>query len=222
MGHVAVPADEQMSAAETITHVSNSTLLPEYELRVVDPQGGALPPARAGRLLLRTPCLFKGYFRREDLNKDIFDEDGFFDTGDVGYVDDEGHLYVTGRLKDLIIVGGRNIYAHDVEAVAIQVPGVHPGRTVCFGVTLPSYGTEGVVLLVESDEPEEKWPEVVERVRAAVARQADVDLFDARVAPRKMLRKSTAGKLARLDNRAWYLEGRFGPLPRQLVRAGGG
>ena len=82
------------------------------------------------------------------------DESGFYDTGDLGYVDEAGAVYVTGRLKDLVIVGGRNIYPSDLETVAAEVPGVYPGRAVAFGVPHRGLGTEALVVLFESESAE--------------------------------------------------------------------
>lgn len=200
-----------------VTHVSNGRCVPDCEVRIVDATGQPVPSCVAGHVLVRSTFLFSGYFRRDDLNSRLFTDDGFFDTGDAGYVDEEGHVYITARRKDIIIVGGKNIYPQDVEAAAAEVPGVHPGRIVCFGVEQQSLATEGVVLLFESEEPEDQWPEIARRARQSIPARLDVNLLDARVVPRSTLRKSTSGKLAREGNRQWYLEGRFGPIPPGLT-----
>jgi acyl-CoA synthetase (AMP-forming)/AMP-acid ligase II len=209
--HRAVAAAKEASGA--ITHVSNGTCVADCELRVVNDQGHEQPAGRAGQILIRSPCLFTGYFRRDDLNLNLFDEGGFFNTGDLGYIDELGHVYITGRLKDLIIIGGRNIYPQDVEQVVNQVPGVHAGRVVSFGVRMRELGTEGLVVLVESDEPEAAWDEIAQQIRKAVPGRLDIDVVDARVVQRGRLRKSTSGKLARVGNREWYLNGTFGKVP---------
>ena len=170
----------------------------------------SLPAGSAGRVLIRSPFLFSGYFRRDDLNASLFDREGFYDTGDLGYVDEQGHVYITGRMKDLVIIGGKNVYPQDVEQVVNEVPGVHAGRVVSFGVSMRGLGTEGLVVLVESDEPGETWSEIGERIRRAVPGRLDIDVVDARVVERGKLRKSTSGKLARGGNREWYLAGIFG------------
>jgi acyl-CoA synthetase (AMP-forming)/AMP-acid ligase II len=121
---------------------------------------------------------------------------------------------VTGRRKDLVIVGGKNVYPQDLEGLAGEVPGCHPGRAVCFGV--PVRGTESLVLLVESEEPEDRWPEIARQLRALAPARLDLDLVDARVVARGTLRKSTSGKLARDGNREWYLAGRFGAIPPMI------
>jgi acyl-CoA synthetase (AMP-forming)/AMP-acid ligase II len=206
-------AEAIRSTSEAIVHVSNGRCVPDCEVRIVDNDGQPLPRCSAGRVLVRSSFLFSGYFRRDDLNTGLFTDDGFFDTGDIGYLDEESHVYITGRRKDLVIVGGKNIYPQDVEESAAGVPGVHPGRLVCFGVEQRSLATEGLVLLLESDEPESDWVQLAQRVRKAIPARLDVDLLDVRVVARSTLRKSTSGKLAREGNRQWYLEGRFGAVP---------
>ena len=146
--------------SNVVTHVSNGRCVPDCEVRIVDATGQLVPPCTAGHVLVRSTFLFSGYFRRDDLNSRLFTADGFFDTGDAGYIDEEGHVYITARRKDIIIVGGKNIYPQDVEAAAAEVPGVHPGRIVCFGVEQQALATEGVVLLFESEAPEDQWPEI--------------------------------------------------------------
>jgi fatty-acyl-CoA synthase len=205
------------SISNALRHVSNGRCVPDCEVRIVNDAGQPLPRCSAGRVLVRSAFLFSGYFRRDDLNASLFNADGFFDTGDLGYLDAEDHVYVTGRRKDLIIVGGKNVYPQDVEQAAGEVPGVHPGRIVCFGVEQRSLATEGLVLLLESDEPETDWQQLAQRVRLTIPARLDVDLLDVRVVARSTLRKSTSGKLAREGNRQWYLEGRFGAIPSGIA-----
>jgi acyl-CoA synthetase (AMP-forming)/AMP-acid ligase II len=205
------------SSGETIVHVSNGRCVPECDIRVVDDDGKPLPADSAGRVLIRSPFLFKGYYRRDDLNAGLLDFDGFYDTGDLGYLDEESHVFITGRRKDLVIVGGKNVYPQDVEQTAGELPGVHPGRVVCFGVKQRSLATEGLVVLLESDEPDSAWEEIGRNVRIAIPARLDLDLIDVRVVARGTLRKSTSGKLARGGNREWYLDGRFGAVPADIV-----
>ncbi len=213
--HVAQLAPETAPHADTVVHVSSGLTVEGCEVRIGPFGGGAgsLEPGAAGRVWVRGAFLFDGFFRRPDLNVALFDSQGFYDTGDLGYIDELAHLYVTGRLKDLVIVGGRNVYPHDIEAVVNDVPGVHSGRVVVFGVPHRGLATEGLVALVESDLAEAHWPNVVRDVRASAPRRLDLDLLDVRVVPKGALRKSTSGKLARAGNREWYLEGRFGAVP---------
>jgi len=204
----AVPTDSPNAAV----HVSNGRCVPHCDVRIAAADGTEQPPLASGEILIRSPFLFSGYYRRDDLNGNLFSSNGFYNTGDVGYLDEDGHLYVTGRKKDLIILGGRNFYPQDVERVVEEIPGVHPGRVVCFGVNLHSLGTEGLVVLLEADRSDAEWPDLLTTIRTQIPARLDADLFDVRIVPRGELRKSSAGKLARSGNREWYLAGRFGPI----------
>lgn len=219
--HRAEEATDAAAPDEIALHLSNGQVVDGCEVRIAATEGNAsLPAAHAGRVLIRSTFLFDGYFRREDLNAQLIDADGFYDTGDLGYLDEAGHLFVTGRVKDLVIIGGRNVYPHDVEAVVSEVEGVRAGRVVVFGAPHSGLGTEGLVALVETDREESEWKGLERAVRAAVPSRLDMDLLDVRVVPKGELRKSTSGKLARGGNRDWYLAGRFGSIPPNV--GGGG
>jgi long-chain acyl-CoA synthetase len=94
------------------------------ELRVVDEQGRTLPAGERGELQVRGTSMFRGYWNRPELNRTLFD-DGWFRTGDVAYLDDEGYLFIVDRIKDLIIRGGENIGCGQVEAALLMHPDVH-------------------------------------------------------------------------------------------------
>jgi long-chain acyl-CoA synthetase len=94
------------------------------ELKIVAQDGSVLPAGERGELLVRGTSLFAGYWRRPELNATLF-EDGWFRTGDVAYLDDEGYLFIVDRIKDLIIRGGENIGCGQVEAALLMHPDVH-------------------------------------------------------------------------------------------------
>ena len=93
------------------------------DLKVVDESGDALSAGERGELMVRGASLFSGYWNQPELNAAIF-EDGWFRTGDVAYLDDEGYLFIVDRLKDLIIRGGENIGCGHVEAALLTHPDV--------------------------------------------------------------------------------------------------
>ena len=94
------------------------------ELKVVDEVGASLSAGQRGELLVRGTSMFRGYWNRPELNATLF-EDGWFRTGDVAYLDDEGYLFIVDRIKDLIIRGGENIGCGQVEAALLMHPDVH-------------------------------------------------------------------------------------------------
>jgi fatty-acyl-CoA synthase len=182
------------------------------ELRIVDDSRKDLPERHLGEVMLRSDCLLTGYYRRPDLTGKAF-HDGWFLTGDLGYIAG-GEVYITGRKKDLIIVGGKNVYPQDLELLASEVPGVHPGRVVAFGVYSEEMGTEEVVIVAERDtpdsapaDPEGGAEQLAEEIRRRVTRGSDVALRQVRVVDRGWLLKTSSGKIARAANRDKYLAG---------------
>ncbi|MGJ7541042.1 class I adenylate-forming enzyme family protein [Brevibacterium luteolum] len=126
---------------------------PTMEVRIVDPATGeACGPGQTGEVRLRGPLVMLGYWNRPEATAEAFDADGFFCTGDLGHVDEDGYLYIVDRLKDLIIHGGYNVYPREVEEVLYAHPQVfeaavigaadeHYGQQVAAVVT-PMPGTE--------------------------------------------------------------------------------
>src|SRR3546814_930600 len=94
------------------------------EVSVRDDKGRPLPTGEAGELWIRTPVTIKNYLNAPGLGPDTLDPDGFFRVGDVGYVDEEGYIFITDRIKDMIISGGVNIYPAEIEAVLIRHPAI--------------------------------------------------------------------------------------------------
>jgi acyl-CoA synthetase (AMP-forming)/AMP-acid ligase II len=189
-----------------LSFVSNGTPVEGTEVAVLDESERSMLEGRVGELAVRGDYLFSGYFRREDLTREALTDGGWYRTGDLGFVLG-GEVYVTGRKKDLIIVQGRNFYPADVERIVAGVEGVTAGRVVVFGLANERTGTEGLIVLAESEEFEGDGARRLSlRVRNAVAQELDCTPQDVRVVPPRWLVKSTAGKLARADNRSKYLE----------------
>ncbi|MXX16537.1 MAG: AMP-binding protein, partial [Gammaproteobacteria bacterium] len=138
--------------------------LPGVNVRVVDEQGGATAPAgEIGRVEVRGPNVFPGYWRMPEKTREEFTADGFFITGDLGMLGEDGYLTIIGRSKDLIISGGYNVYPKEIELVLDALPGV--GESAIIGVPHPDFG-EGVVAVLTGDAPPDE-----ERVRELVSGQ---------------------------------------------------
>jgi acyl-CoA synthetase (AMP-forming)/AMP-acid ligase II len=198
-----VEADDSAGA---LTFVSNGPPVEGTQVAVLDEQVRPLPENRVGELAIRGDYRFAGYFRRDDLTQQALTDDGWYMTGDLGFVRD-GEVYITGRKKDLIIVQGRNFYPNDVEQIVAEVDGVNPGRVVVFGLANERAGTERLVILAEAECYEgEQGKHLALRIRNAVAQELDCTPHDVRIVPPRWLVKSTAGKLARNDNRNKYLD----------------
>ena len=126
--------------------------LPGFELRIVDPRTGAARGEReVGELELRSPSVTPGYYRNPEATAATF-HDGWLRTGDLAYLVD-GRLVVCGRLKDVIIVGGRNVFPEDVERAAAAVDGVRAGNVIAFGSDRKR-GRESIVVVAETKSDE--------------------------------------------------------------------
>jgi malonyl-CoA/methylmalonyl-CoA synthetase len=121
--------------------------LPGVELRVADEQGGrVLPAGEVGVLEVRGPNVFKGYWRLPEKTREEFRADGFFITGDIARISEDGYVTIVGRAKDLIISGGLNVYPKEIESVIDALDGV--AESAVIGVPHPDFG-EGVVAVVK-------------------------------------------------------------------------
>jgi fatty-acyl-CoA synthase len=179
------------------------------QIRVLSPQGRVLQERQVGELVVRSDCMLAGYYNRPEESAHAF-IDGWYWTGDLGYIAG-GEVYVTGRKKDLLIVGGRNIFPQDLEALASEVPGVHPGRVAAFGIFNENSGSEEAALVAEVDLPEEQRGEedacraLEDAIRLAVNRGSAVSLRYLRLVGPHWLVKTSSGKTARNANREKFL-----------------
>ena len=157
-----------------------------------------------GEIQVKSVSAFGGYHR--DWAATAACQDGpWYKTGDLGFLD-EGELYVTGRLKDLIIVNGRNFYAHDIEAAASSVPGVKPGRAVAFAVDRASAGSDGAVVLAEMLPEDADRTALARCVGQAVFDLLGLTLHHVGIRQAGALVKTTSGKLCRFENRRRFAE----------------
>jgi fatty-acyl-CoA synthase len=200
--HKATPAQEGELSMEML---SCGRSIPNCEVRIVDEGRNTLGERHVGEVAVRSDSMLSGYYKRDDLTaQSMFD--GWYLTGDFGYIAN-GELYITGRKKDLIIVGGKNVYPQDIESIANEVPGVHPGRVVVFGVPDERLGTEAIVVVAETDsEDDEVHSNIMREVRARVAQQTDTAVSNVLVVDSKWLLKTSSGKIARGANRDKYLQ----------------
>ncbi|MGH9442143.1 MAG: AMP-binding protein [Thermoanaerobaculia bacterium] len=196
-------AAEPAAGSASVTLVSCGPPIPNTRVAVLGPRFDPLPERRVGELAIRSDCMLTEYFRRPDLTARAF-HDGWYLTGDNGYLSG-GEVFVTGRKKDLIIVGGANVYPQDLEAVTDGVEGVHPGRTVAFGVENEGTGTEDVVVLFEAEGSRDSR-KVEDDVRRAIARQSDCVARTVAAVPAAWLVKTSSGKISRTRCKEKFLK----------------
>ncbi len=172
-----------------------------FDVRVASAAGGALPEGEIGEIWLRSGSVMVGYLDTPAQSAAF--TDGWYRTGDMGAMV-RGHLFVTGRKKDLIIVGGVNIYPEDLENAVGALPGVHAGRVVALGFEDAVAGTERLVLVAEVDNANtlSRQAEIELGIRESVATVCGIAPYRVFVVPPKWIVKSTAGKISRVETRA--------------------
>ena len=192
--------------------------------RIADPETlTACPPARIGEIWVAGPGVAKGYWNRPQATREMFQahladsgEGPFLRTGDLGFVH-EGRLYVTGRIKDLIIVRGRNHYPQDIELTAEQShPALEPGGGAAF--SLEHDGEERVALVYELRREQRKTdPQgVIDAIRQAVAIEHELQLCAVALTMPGQLPKTSSGKIQRQAARAKFLAGEYETLGQWL------
>ena len=173
--------------------------LPGVEVIVTDSETSEpLPQGEIGMIEVRGPNVFAGYWQMPEKTAEELRENGFFITGDLGRIDEQGYVHIVGRGKDLIISGGYNVYPKEIELLIDDVPGVNESAVI--GVSHPDFG-EGVVAVVVPEAGADVTPDAV---KAAIS--ADLAKFKQpkRVVIVDELPRNTMGKVQKKELRETY------------------
>ncbi len=198
----AVPAPPD--AAGSKANVSSGIPLEGTEVAIVDEEGNRLPGRNLGEIVIRSPSLFSGYQGRPDLTEPVM-KGGWHLSGDLGYLAGR-HLYVCGRKKDLVIVGGHNIHPEDIETAAAAVPGIYPSAVVAFGIQDEELGTEKAILIcgMAGSADESRKLEIERELRRRIFNMLEVKLAEIHFVKPNWVVKTHNGKIARGLNREKY------------------
>lgn len=199
--HLAVPVPDDHENARKIVELGRP--VPGLEFRIVDPKSGAVLGEReVGELQIRGTSVTTGYYKRPDANDDLFVDGDWLRTGDLSYMVD-GCMYMCGRIKDVIIVGGRNVYPQDIERHIGEIDGIRAGNVIAFGVE-GRRGKESVVVVAETrvEDLDALSHQVHEKTVEAVGLPSKDVVF---VRP-STLPKTSSGKLQRALCKQQYLD----------------
>jgi fatty-acyl-CoA synthase len=191
----------QSSSSKAFEYVSSGRLIPGTSVRVVADDGQDLEEGSVGEIAIKSDAMLSGYFNRQDLTEKAV-RSGWYFSGDLGFILN-GELFVVGRKKDLIIVGGENIYPQDVEEIVSAHPAIHDGRVIALGLFNVKLGTEEIVVVAEVRELEtlSKASEIEMTLSNEIVGQLGVAARRIYLKPPKWIVKSTAGKPARSTTR---------------------
>jgi fatty-acyl-CoA synthase len=199
---LAIPTDNNVDG---MSLVSCGEPIFGCEIKIVDVDRQPLTERRIGEIALRSNSMLSGYYYRPELTQQVI-HDGWYFTGDMGYIANK-ELYITGRKKDLIIVGGKNIYPQDIENLLNVIEGIHPGRIAVFGLFNEQLGTEDIAIVAEADlEDEEAHTAIKREIRARIAQNTDVTARYVQLVEEKWVIKTSSGKVARDANRQKFIQ----------------
>ena len=226
----AVPAAPDDETA--IAFVSSGKALPRHEVRIVDERGNEVPDRTEGFLWFRGPSATTGYYRNPKATEALLPCGPARDAGEFAWVNSgdrayraDGEIYVTGRVKDIIIKGGRNLYPHEVEELAARTEGIRKGCIVAFGLTDEATGTEKLVVVAETRERDAaRRSALASAVMDLVSRGLGLPPDRVELIPPGSIPKTSSGKLRREETKQLYLAGTLSasraPAWVQIVRLG--
>ncbi|EAR23094.1 AMP-binding protein [Nitrococcus mobilis] len=195
--------------------VSCGPPLDGYEVRVVDTNDRELPERRQGAIQFCGPSATSGYYRNRRLNADLF-HGTWLDSGDLGYLA-KGELFVTGRIKDMIIRAGRNVYPHEVEQAVGEIEGVRKGCVAVFASPEEDTGIERLVIVAETHEQDPDRRQLMERqIMERVTELTDIPPDDVRLPPAHSVLKTSSGKIRRRATCELYANNRLGKPSRSV------
>jgi 1-acyl-sn-glycerol-3-phosphate acyltransferase len=218
--------------ATAIVFVSSGNALPRHEVCIVDERGNEVPDRTEGFLWFRGPSATAGYYRNSKATEALLprgpatapEEYAWVNSGDRAYCAD-GEFYVTGRVKDIIIKGGRNLYPHEVEELAARADGIRKGCIVAFGLKDEASGTEKMIVVAETREREaSRRAALASEVTDLVSRGLGLPPDRVELLPLGSIPKTSSGKLRREETRQLYLAGTLSasraPAWLQIARLG--
>jgi len=226
----AVPAGA--GDASAIAFVSSGKSFPGHDVRIVNGQGQAVPDRTEGFLWFRGPSATTGYYQNPAATEQLLPEGpakngneyAWVNSGDRAYCAD-GEFYVTGRTKDIIIKGGRNLYPHEVEELAARVDGIRKGCIVAFGIRDEASGTEKMIVVAETREMDGgRRAAMVSAVSDQVSRGLGLPPDRVELIPTGSIPKTSSGKLRREETKQLFLAGTLSrskaPAWLQVARLG--
>jgi fatty-acyl-CoA synthase len=211
----AVPA--RTDDATAIAFVSSGKPIPKHEVRIVDASGQEVSDRTEGFLWFRGASATSGYYQNAAATEKLLPlgpaaSDGEFawvNSGDRAYRAD-GEIYVTGRVKDIIIKGGRNLYPHEVEELAARAEGIRKGCIVALGLRDEASGTEKLIVVAESREREaSRRAAIVAAVTEQVSQGLGLPPDRVELIPPGSIPKTSSGKLRREETKQLYIGGKL-------------
>ncbi|OYN67546.1 non-ribosomal peptide synthetase [Bacillus safensis] len=223
-GQLTIDQTSLTSEIEYVTHdhpnkmtfTEVGTPIPSVWIRIVDEHHEVLPEDQVGRLQVKSPTIMMGYYQNEEANQEVFAENGWFHTGDLGFIH-EGRLVLTGREKDIIVINGANYLNYEIEAVVEEVDGVEVTFAAAYGIYNPesSNDTLAVFFVSQRDSIEEQIT-MIQQIREAIIRKIGIEPDHIIPVKKDQFPKTESGKIQRAQLGAALKEGAFRDIEQAL------
>jgi cytochrome P450/acyl-CoA synthetase (AMP-forming)/AMP-acid ligase II len=191
--------------------------LPGMSMRIVDDDGAVVEEGVIGALEVRGPSVTVGYWQSLAGDREGFTPDGWFKTGDCGFIR-TGRLSLTGRSKDVVIIHGRNHFCHEIEAVVEGIEGIAVAGVAVCGVRQPGHETDDLVIFFTPVDPaEERLPGLLREIRRGVVRSVGVTPTAVIPLERQAIPRTEIGKIRRAELRRRFEAGAFEAIRERLA-----
>lgn len=189
---------------------------PGHSIRIVDRQSCILEEGQIGRIQVTGPSMTSGYYQAPELTRELFTEDGWINTGDLGFLQD-GKLTVTGREKEIIIINARNYSCHEIELVAEEVEGVEASYTAACAIRQPNSETDELAIFFHSLVSEESHlAQLLKQIRRNIAEKLGINPTYLIPIEKSAIPRTSTGKIQRLQLKQRFDAGEFEAICQQV------
>lgn len=199
------------------TFTDLGSVIPGVSIRIVDNENSLLPEYAIGRLQVQGDAVSPGYYRNPEANKEAFLEDGWFNTGDLGFIAN-GNLVLTGRAKETIIVNGANYYYHEIEAIVEEIEEVEVSYTAACAVKDARGATEKLAIFFNTSCSNDDWLiELIKKIRQTVVNKVGLNPDYLIPVEKEVIPKTAIGKIQRLQLAKRFEAGEFNHIIKRIV-----
>ncbi|WP_448265465.1 SDR family NAD(P)-dependent oxidoreductase [Nostoc sp. DSM 114159] len=204
------------TSSDDMSFVELGPPIPGASIRITDDNNQIVPEGAIGRFQVKGLSVTRGYYQNPERNREAFTEDGWFNTGDIGYLQ-SGRIVLTGRDKDDIIINGINYYSHEIESVVEEVEGVEISYTAACAVRFSGQNADQLAIFFNSAISEQTLlKELIKKIRGAVVKNVGVNPNYIIPLKKEMIPKTAIGKIQRTQLSKMFVAGEFDNIIQQL------
>jgi amino acid adenylation domain-containing protein len=204
------------NSSDEMSFVELGGPIPGASLRIVDENNQIVTEGTIGRFQVKGPSVTEGYYQNPERNREVFSDDGWFNTGDMGYLQD-GHLILTGRDKDDIIINGINFYSHEIEAVVEEIEQIEISYTAACAVVMPGDNSDKLaIFFVSLIEDQDFLKALIKQIRGRVVQKVGISPNYLIPVKKEAIPKTAIGKIQRQQLTQRFQAGEFDPIIKKL------